>query len=223
MYYEKIGAVIRKSTPLDKPPRFSEEQVEKFKSAGAVVLVLVGLASIVALSAVAPNAIMAIDKLFFKRRYPNRRFSKKEKDRKIADIFYYLKRSGQIKMKMTGRDVLVSLAKRGKRRFKKLQFETIQIPKPKSWDGKWWQVAADIPTKKFKRGADLLRQKIKDMKFFPLQRTLWFYPFDPRDEIEFIANYYNIGRFVTVMEVSRLDKQDERLMRGFFSKEKLLS
>lgn len=221
-HYEKIGAIIRKSLPLEKKPRFTEEQIERFKSASAVALALIGVAGVVLLSAVAPNIFIAIDKLFLKKRYPHHKFSKREKDRKLADIFYYMKRSGQIKMKLTGKDILVSLSKRGWRRLEKLNFEAIQIPRPKIWDGNWWQVAADIPTKKYKRGADLLRQKLKDMKFYPLQRTLWFHPFDPRKEIEYIANYYNIGQFVTVMEINRLDKQDEDLLKDFFQKEKII-
>lgn len=221
MHYEKIGTVIRKSTPLEKQPRFTEKQVEKFKTVSTVVLGIVGVAGAIALSAVAPNIFVAIDKLFLQKR-PHRKFSKKEKDLKVAQTFYYMKRSGQIKMKLKGNDFVIALTKLGKRRLKKLQFETLRILPQKSWDGKWWQAAADIPTKKYKRGADLLRQKLKDMKFYPLQRTLWFYPYDPREEVEYIANYYNIGRFVTVMEVSRLDKQDEKPMTAFFRKEKII-
>lgn len=220
--YEKIGAIIRKSTPPEKRPRFTEEQIEQFKTVSAVVLGLVGIAGIIALSAVAPNAFIAIDKLFLKKRYPNQQFSKKEKDRKVTDVFYYLKRTGKIKMKWTGQDIIVSLTKRGRRGIQKLQFGALQVPKPKSWDDTWWQVAADVPTKKYKIGADLFRRKIKDMKFFPLQRTLWFYPFDPREEIEFISDRYGISRFVTVMQVCRLDKQDETLIKEFFRKEKIL-
>lgn len=221
IYYEKIGAVIRKSTPLQKLPRFTEEQVEKFKTASLVVLGIVGVAGAIALSAMAPNIFIAIGKLFLQK-YPQRKFSKKEKDLKIAQTFYYLKRSGQIKMKLEGRDFLVSLTKLGRHRFQRLQFENLQIPQPKTWSGKWWAVAADIPTK-YKRGADLFREKLRDLKLYGLQRTLWFFPYDPREEIEFIADHYGIGRFVTVMEVSRLDQQDEKLMLAFFRKEKITS
>ncbi len=221
MYYEKIGAVIRKSTPLESKPYFTEEQIEKFKNVSQIILGIIGVAGVIVLSAVAPNIFVAADKLF-NNRSRGRKYTKKVKDLKLSQAFYYMKRSGQIKIKSTGKDFLVSLTKLGRKRLRKLQFETLQIPQNQKWDGKWWQVAADIPTK-YKLGADLLRQKIKDMNFFPLQRTLWFYPFDPRDEVEFIANHYNIGRFVTVMEISRLDRDDERRMKAFFRKEKIIS
>lgn len=54
------------------------------------------------------------------------------------------------------------------------------------------------------------------MKFYPLQRTLWLYPYDPRLEIEFLIQHYGIERFVTVMEVNRLDRDDERVLKAYF-------
>lgn len=61
------------------------------------------------------------------------------------------------------------------------------------------------------------------MGFFPLQRTLWFYPYDPRSEVEFIITYYGIERFVTVMEIYRLDKDDESKMLSHFKELKILA
>lgn len=221
MAYEKIGTIIKQAIPPDKKPAFSSDQIEKLKTASAIALTFIGVAGVAALSAVAPNVIGVIGKLALEK-CPQRKFTKKEKGRKLADVFYYLKKSGQIQMRPILNDFRISLTKLGKKRFQRLRFDTMEIERPKTWNGKWWQIAADIPTKKHKRGADLFRQKLKDMKVFPLQRTLWFYPFDPREEIEFIANYYNIGRFVTVMEINRLDREDEKLMKEHFTKEGVL-
>ena len=221
MHYEKIGSIIRNATPAESTPKISAAQMEKLRSAGSIVLALIGAAGIVALSAVAPNMFVAIDKLFI-RGNVGKSLSKKERDRKLAKIFYYMKRSRYIVMKPTGKDFKIFLTKLGERKYQKLNFQTLQIQKPEKWDRKWWQVAADIPTKKHKRGADLLRQKLKDMGFYPLQRTLWFYPYDPRPEIEFIISQFRIGRFVTVMEVSRLDLDDNERIKNFFIQEGIL-
>ena len=82
--------------------------------------------------------------------------------------------------------------------------------------------AADIPTKNYRRGADMLRRKLKELGFFSLQRTLWFYPFDPRKELEYVVNSFGIANFVTLMEVSRLDRDDEEIMKKFFRVSKIL-
>ena len=125
-------------------------------------------------------------------------------------------------MKQTPNDFFISLTKLGKKRLQKMNYVNLTIEKHLSWDGKWWQIAADIPTKKYKWAADLFREKLIKMKFFPLQRTLWLYPFDPRKEIEFIIQHFGIERFVTLMEICRLDKDDERRMKRFFENEAIL-
>jgi len=170
-----------------------------------------------------PDGVLfiAFDKLFL-RKNPNQSMSKKQRDRKLAKTFYYMKRSGYVIMKPTRGDFKIFLTHLGRKRYQKLNFQTLQIQKPKKWDHRWWQVAADIPTKKYRRGADLLRQKLKDLGFYPLQRTLWFYPYDPRTEIEFIISQFGIERFVTVMEVSRLDLDDNERMKKFFIQEDIL-
>lgn len=220
MKYSKLNSIIRDSAPSDKSPRLTEEQIEKLKTAGSVALAIVGAAGAVALSVVAPNMFMALDKIFGKK--SNRRVGKKEKAERIARTFYYLKRHNYIILKPAGRDLKIFLTKLGKNRLKYLNFETLTITHPKKWNGKWWQIAADIPTKKYKWAADAFRQKLLEMKFYPLQRTLWFFPFDPRNELEFIINRFHIGSFVTVMEVSRLDFADEEIMLEFFKREKIL-
>jgi len=222
MYYEKqkIGSIIRNSIPKGKTPKLTPAQVEKIKTVSGIALAIVGVAGIIALSAVAPNMFVAIDKLFLKKGV---RSSRKRKEIQIAQTFYYLKRSGLIRMRYASKDYKIFLTKFGAKRLKKLNFQTMTVERPDKWDGKWWQIAADIPTKEYRRGADLLRQKLKEMNFYPLQRTLWFYPYDPRQEIEFIVVHYEIERFVTVMEISRLDKDDERKMKVFFQKMMIIS
>lgn len=214
----KIGTVIRQSLPLEKKPLLTAEQIEKLKTAGGIALGIIGVAGIIALSAVAPNMFYAFDKLFSKK-YRGHKFTRKEKERKIAKTFYYLKESGYIRMRPSGKDFKIFLTKLGKGKLKKMNLETLIVKKPSSWDGKWWQVAADIPTEEYKWAADLFRQKLKDMNFFPLQRTLWIYPYDPREEIEFIIRYYGIESFVTVMEINRLVRDDERKIKVFFREE----
>ena len=219
--YNRAGTIIRNSLPKEKRLRLTEEQIGKLKTVSSIALVIIGVAGIIALSAVAPNIFYALDKIFGnKAKKPQ--LSRRDKVAKVTRTFYYLKEQGLIKTRSQGNNLLVFLTSLGKRRLKKVDFESLAIKRPKSWNGKWWQVAADIPTKKYKRGADLLRMKLKDLGFFSLQRTLWFYPFDPREEIEFIVRHYGIARFVTVMEINHLDRDDEKKMKSFFRLHKIL-
>lgn len=217
----QIRDILYKALPPDERPILTEEQLEKLKNVTDIALTVIGTAGLISLALVAPNMVMAIDKLFL-RRGRGQRFTRKEKAIRISRGFYYMKQKGLVRMRMTKNDIKIFLTSLGKKRFQKIDFDTLIVKKPVKWDGKWWQVAADIPTEDYKWAADLFRRKIKEMKFFSLQRTLWFYPHDPRKEIEFIAKYFGIGHFVTVMEVSRLDADDEKRMRKFFKKEKII-
>jgi hypothetical protein len=221
MAYYKVKSAIEKSLPLEKESfKFSEEQLDKLKSAAEIGLAVVAAVGILALSVVAPNLLQVLDKVFFKK--SNKNWSNREKRQKTIQTFYYLKRHNLIRFKPHGKNFLVSLTEKGQRRLRRLNFNLLTIPKKSRWDKKWWQVAADIPTKEYRVAADMFRKKIKDLNFFSLQRTLWFYPFDPRREIEFLANYYTIGNFVTVMEISRLDKDDEAKLTAHFKKIQIL-
>jgi len=220
MGYYKYSEIIRNSLPGDKEPILADAQIEKLRIAGEIALALIAVGGVITLSAVAPNIFIALDKLFF-RKYPYKRFTRKERENRVGRVFYYLKEHKMIKLRKTGRDFRIMLTSFGTKRVEKIDFDHLIITKPRKWDGMWWQVAADIPTKKYKRGADLLRDKLREMGFFSLQRTLWFYPYDPRSEIEWIVDNFGIERFVTVMEINRLDTDDESRMKSYFLKNKV--
>jgi len=87
----------------------------------------------------------------------------------------------------------------------------------RKWNKRWWLIASDIPTKTHRKAAERLRSKFRSMGFYSMQKSLWIYPFDPTIEIQKICEYYNVLKFVTVMEIYRLDKSDkEKLMKFFF-------
>lgn len=220
-FYQKIplAVAIRQASP--RPTfEFSEEKVEKLKTFSNIVLGILSVAGIATIALIAPNALQALE--LFEKRKGHRKLRHSQKVRKVSRVFYYLRERGFVEFRQKGEDFEVSLTKRGKKQIRRLDIETLSIPRPKSWDGKFWQVAADIPTKKYRRGADALRSKLKQMGFYPLQRTLWFYPFDPRIEIEFIVRHYGIVPFVTVMKIAELDPSDERILKRFFKQKELI-
>ncbi len=215
---KSIYSLIKKANP--KPGfEVTDEDIENLRHSADVILAVLAALGVATVAIVAPNALQAIHKLFLRK---SRHLSSKQKETKTLQTFYYLKRSGFIKFRPSKHDFKIWLTEKGKNRLQKISFEALKIAKPPKWDGKWWQVAADIPTKKHRRGADLLRQKLKLMGFYPLQRTLWFYPFDPRKEMQFIIETFGINNFVTVMEINRMDKEDENLMRHHFKKLKVI-
>lgn len=214
-----LASIIKHALP-QAPFELTDEQIEKLKNFSDVVLGILTVATVLTMTIVAPNALQALD--LFQKRTGQKKLKSREKERRVVRTFYYLKEKGWTNFQRKGNDYEIVVTESGRKKIRALNLETLAISKPAKWDGKFWQIAADVPTKKYRRGADALRQKLKDMNFYPLQRTLWFYPYDPRLEIEFITRHYGIFPFVTVMKIAELDLADERVLKNFFKKQELL-
>lgn len=220
MKYNKIKSHINQVLPKKGVWEIDSQDLAVLKKVSLVTLAIIGVAGFVSITLVAPNLFSALGKISrFKSKYRTRSQRVEETSR----VFYYLKRRGYIsfKEKKDG-SIWVRLTKKGDKVHKTLTFQTLKIPKAKKWDKKWWQIAADIPTKEYRGAADLFRLKVKQMHLFPLQRSLWFYPYDPREEMEFLTKHFHIERFVTVMEISRMDLEDEKVLKKHFKKLNIL-
>lgn len=218
--YSKVSLTNKIKSCSQKPfLEISESQIEKLKNFNQVLLVVLAIMGAIMLSASMPGILEAI-KMFYRMR--NLKIPKyREKNKEITNAFYYLKKQRYINILREKGYFKVYITKKGRERIKKLEFRSISIPKSNHWDGKFWQVAADIPTK-YRKSADAFRSKIKTLGFFPFQRTLWFYPFDPRREIEIISNLYNISSFVAVMKIEILDPADKRVIKKYFQHKNLI-
>lgn len=75
------------------------------------------------------------------------------------------------------------------------KIKELKINKPKTWDGFWRIVTFDIPEDK-KRARDALAQKLKELGFFTLQKSVFVFPYECRKEIDFIINLFGIEQFI---------------------------
>ena len=53
----------------------------------------------------------------------------------------------------------------------------------------------DIPEKK-KSARDSLREKLKELGCIKLNDSVWVYPYPCQEEIDFVANYWKVGKYV---------------------------
>jgi len=211
-YKNTLTASLEKKLP-EKAFLFNQNQIGQLKSAGQIVLALAGVAGVIAVATIAPNAL----KLF--KSVPALRKSLRRSNHpteKIAKVFYYLKRKGYVRLLHKGDEVFVELTQAGKKRLLKVNLENLKISKNQQWDGRWWFVLADIPTKDHRNQADSLRRKIRRLGLYPLQRTVWVYPFDPTEQIAFVCGHLQIDRFVTVMRADKIEEDDEKVLTQHF-------
>lgn len=85
----------------------------------------------------------------------------------------------------------VVLTEKGKLQAMQFKVDDMEIKKPKLWDGKWRIVVFDVP-EKIRAARDALRMKLRELGFYELQKSVFVYPFECRDEIDFIAEVFDI-------------------------------
>lgn len=108
--------------------------------------------------------------------------------------------------------ITAKLSERGKKQTLRFKLEQLAIKRPARWDGQWRLVLYDIP-EKIKPAREALRDKLKDLGFFELQRSVWVYPYPCRDEINFIMEVFDIRRHVRLAEAGFLTNEADLLLR----------
>ncbi len=138
----------------------------------------------------------------------------KYKRKKVYDAFYELKKQGCIEIKKKNHQVYISLTEKGKKKAGWLQIDALEIKKPKKWDQKWRFVIFDISQlKRFYR--DTFRGKLKELGFYPLQKSVWIHPFDCRDEIELLRSFFGLTEKEMRLILAE-DIGEERWLKKFF-------
>ena len=116
---------------------------------------------------------------------------KKYPKKKIKDTFYNLKKQGLISMEVKNKQIYISLTDKGKKKASWMQINDLKIKKQKKWDKKWRLVIFDISELK-KDYREAFRGKLKELEFYPLQKSIWICPFDCETEIELLKDFFGL-------------------------------
>lgn len=193
----------------------SPQQVAKLKDMSAVVLGVIAALGVATVAIAAPNALKLLKYL------PNERYSKGYYDknrrakRKITRAIYYLRQQGYVELVPKGEDILMKITQKGRKKLKLINFQSLLLPKDKKWQKTWWFILADIPVE-YRSQINSFRKKLKSMGVFTFQKSVWAYPFDPRDEMAFLAKYYRLEKYITALEATNLDPEDEQNLKNYF-------
>lgn len=98
------------------------------------------------------------------------------------------------------------LTGKGKQKALTYDLENMEIKKPAEWDGKWRVVLFDIP-ERIKKARDSIRFHLKNLGFFEYQKSVFAHPYDCRDEIDYLIEFYDIRRFVRIIIADSLDNE----------------
>lgn len=117
-----------------------------------------------------------------------------------------LARQKLVKIIDKNNEQVMEITEAGQKRILKYKFEEMFIKRPPKWDGLWRVVMFDIP-EKHKRGRDALSRKLKEMEFWPLQKSVFVFPFKCKDELDFICEVFGIRKFVYYFAAKSIDNE----------------
>lgn len=128
----------------------------------------------------------------------------RENKEKFRNAFYYLKKKGYLNIEKANHQIYISLTEEGKKKAGRYQINDLKIEVPPKWDGKWRLVIFDIPNVQgIKREA--FRGKLKELGFYPLQKSVWIYPYQCEKEIKLLREFFGLTpkhlRIVTVEKI----------------------
>lgn len=103
-----------------------------------------------------------------------------------------------------GGTVKLILSKKGKHKILKYNLDKIEIKKPVRWDKLWRLVTFDIPEEK-KSARAVLVSKLKELGFYPMQKSVFIYPYECSDEINFITELFKLVPYVRFLRVKDVD------------------
>lgn len=98
----------------------------------------------------------------------------------------------------------VILALKGKKRILKYDLDNMKIKRPSRWDGYWRIVVFDIPEDE-KKARSALRIKLKDLGFYPMQKSVFVHPYDCKNEIDFVVEIFEIKPYVRFIVAKDID------------------
>jgi len=124
-----------------------------------------------------------------------------------------LEKKGYVALTKTPEGWFVRMTKKAFKRKQMARIKTLKLRTDDVWDKKWRFYIFDIP-EKFRVQRNVLRRKLKELGLYNIQRSVFAYPFDCREELEFLSRYYKIHEYATYIESSYSDIDTE--LRSYF-------
>ncbi|MBI2446348.1 MAG: CRISPR-associated endonuclease Cas2 [Parcubacteria group bacterium] len=134
--------------------------------------------------------------------------------RRIREAIKRLNQKRLINLIEKGDEIYIEITADGKKLVKNYDYDDLKLPNRKNWNEKWHLITFDIPEKKQKERR-AFSKKLKDLGFYPLQESVFIYPYDCKDEIDFICHFLSIERHVNYFTVDVVDKNEGDLRRFF--------
>lgn len=102
--------------------------------------------------------------------------------------------------------ITLILTDKGKEKALTYNIDEMKIEKPKMWDKKWRIVLFDVP-ERLRWIRDAFRHHLNQLSFYEFQKSVFIYPYDCKDEIEYLIEFYGARKFVRFLIADSLDNE----------------
>lgn len=187
---------------------------KKYGEISKKVLLGIAVVGVIAIAATSPFFLTGIAKVIIQNN-KKKSFQKygKQKDKaeekKIAKTISRLNKGKLVVLSKENGLLKIKLSEKGRKIVKKIEFDNMEIAKPKKWDKKWRVISFDIPNTAQKNVRDYLRRKLKKLKFFPLQKSVFAHPYPCEKEIEVLCEFYQLWPYVNILLVEKISNDKD--------------
>jgi DNA-binding transcriptional regulator PaaX len=169
--------------------------------------------TILKIAAVAGASIIIASSPFLLNQIVKQYFKEKNAEikRKRAKKLRELQKRKIIEFKELGNgEIKVVLSHKGKDLVRQYKLDDIKIKKPAKWDGYWRILIYDIPASQ-RKASNALSEKLKNIDFRQLQKSVWVFPYEFLPEIEFICAVFeiNMDKYVSYFKTKEIPREKE--------------
>ena len=134
-------------------------------------------------------------------------FGLNKKPNNVSSYFLRLRRQKLIDFTEKDDKFSIVLTENGKEVFLRFNYEDLKIKIPKIWDRNFRVIIFDVPETR-RSARDSLREKMKELGCVRFNDSVWVYPYPCQEEIDFIANYWKIAKYVHFILASDITNRD---------------
>ncbi len=109
--------------------------------------------------------------------------------------------------------IKLTIKRRGKEIVLTCAIDDMVIDKPKSWDRVWRLIIFDIPNTK-KKARTALREKLNNLGFYKLHKSVYIIPWPCENEIDFIGKIFNIRKYILLLELNNFEGAEK--LKNYF-------
>lgn len=132
---------------------------------------------------------------------------------KITRSLKSMEKRKLVSLKERDGEIIVEFSEEGRIEVMKCKIDQLEIKIPQKWDGKWRLVIFDIPERK-KLARDVLREKLEEMGFIALQKSVFVCPYPCQKEILLLKRIFEIDPYILLIEADYIDNQ-RKLIKKF--------